>query len=140
MNKIASFEKDHINMNTGFSASLQDKNITTFDLRFVKPNCGKFLSPAAIHTIEHLLATTLRNSEYKENIVYFGPMGCRTGFYLLTRDLTEDTVKNLVYQCILKSCDFNEIPGATEKECGNYKEHNLAAAKKHLINYSKLLK
>jgi S-ribosylhomocysteine lyase len=139
MNKIPSFEKDHTTMTAGFHVSMQDKGITTFDLRFIKPNCGRYMSPAVMHSIEHILATLLRNSAYKENIVYFGPMGCRTGFYLLTRDLPIQTAKELVTDCINKAADLKEVPGATIQECGNYKEHNLTAAKKHLKKYLELL-
>ncbi len=140
MDKIPSFNKDHINMNPGFSVSQTDKDITVFDLRFVKPNCGKYISPAAMHSIEHILATLLRNSRYKNNIVYFGPMGCRTGFYLLTRELTAQTVKELVMECIDKAEELDSVPGASEKECGNYKEHNLPAALGHMRRYSKLIR
>lgn len=139
MDKIPSFNKDHINMNTGFSVSMVDKDITTFDLRFIKPNCGKYLSYAAIHSIEHLLATILRNSGYKDKIIYFGPMGCRTGFYLLTRDLNFETVKKLLIDSLVTAESFDSVPGASENECGNYRQHSLISAKKYLRNYLKIL-
>lgn len=122
-------------MKTGFSVSMTDKDITTFDLRFIKPNCGRYMSYAAVHSIEHLLATVLRNSSYKNNIIYFGPMGCRTGFYLLTRDLSFDTVKKLLIESLITAQNFDSVPGSSEKECGNYKEHNLSSAKKYLKKY-----
>lgn len=140
MDKIASFNKDHINMMPGFSLSTTDRDLSTFDLRFIKPNCGRYLPYSAIHTIEHILATLIRNSEYKQNIVYFGPMGCRTGFYLITRDLEKETVKQLLHKCIVTAKDIEIIPGATEKECGNYKEHNLKTAKRYLKSYLKYLR
>lgn len=139
MKKIASFCKDHDKLQSGFYISTTDKDLITFDLRVIKPNCNRFMSNAAMHTIEHIIATLLRNSEYKENIVYFGPMGCRTGFYLITRDLQPDVVKNLVRECFLSALKMEEIPGAKRKECGNYKEHNLSAAKMHIKNYLKIL-
>ena len=83
MEKIASFQKDHDKLQPGLYAQTDKNLITTFDLRFKKPNAGDYITPKALHTIEHLLATVLRNSEKKNDIVYFGPMGCRTGVYLL---------------------------------------------------------
>ena len=83
MKKIASFTVDHNKLEKGIYISRIDGDITTFDLRFVKPNTPPFLEPYAMHTIEHLFATYARNSEYSDNVIYFGPMGCRTGFYLL---------------------------------------------------------
>jgi len=139
MDKIPSFNKNHDIINPGFYLSTTDRDLTTFDLRFIKPNCGKYISNAAMHSIEHILATILRNSSYKDSIVYFGPMGCRTGFYLITRDLDFDTVKNLVIKCIKDALEITTVPGAERKECGNYKEHNLSAAKMHLKKYLRYL-
>ena len=139
MDKIPSFNKNHDIINPGFYLSTTDRDLTTFDLRFIKPNCGKYISNAAMHSIEHILATILRNSSYKDSIVYFGPMGCRTGFYLITRDLDFDTVKNLLIKCIKDALEIKAVPGAERKECGNYKEHNLSAAKMHLKKYLKCL-
>lgn len=140
MEKIPSFLKDHKSIEPGFSISMTDKDITTFDLRFIKPNSGGYLSNAAIHSIEHLLATALRNGDYKEHIIYFGPMGCRTGFYLLTRDLDFETAKKALIKAIKSSLDMDEVPGASEKECGNYKEHDLYAAKEHLKAYYEMIR
>lgn len=140
MDKIPSFSKDHINMQPGFSVSMTDKDITTFDLRFIKPNCGKYIGSAAMHSIEHMLATVLRNGEYKNSIIYFGPMGCRTGFYLLTRDLSFETVKKFLISSLKKSLEFDTVPGASQNECGNYKEHNLSSAKKHIKRYIDIIK
>ena len=139
MEKIESFQKDHIHMKTGFSLSGIDQGISTFDLRFKKPNSGDYLSNAIMHTVEHLLATLLRNSENKLDIVYFGPMGCRTGFYLLTRNITTEKAKALVADCIVKALEFKEVPGNKKEECGNYLEHDLAGAKRELSEYLKLL-
>ena len=92
MKKIASFQKDHDKLQPGLYAQTDKNQITTFDLRFKKPNAGDYITPKALHTIEHLLATVLRNSDKKDDIVYFGPMGCRTGFYLLTLRLCFEEV------------------------------------------------
>ena len=131
MEKIASFQKNHDTISVGLHAqTVQD--ITTFDLRFKKPNAGDYITPKALHTIEHLLATVLRNSSEKENIVYFGPMGCRTGFYLLTRNLSYEKVLELLKDGIAVALTLDEIPGNKREECGNYLEHDLADAKKEL--------
>ncbi len=139
MKKIPSFEKDHDALQPGLHARTDANNITTFDLRFKKPNAGDYISPAALHTVEHLLATTIRNLG-GDDIVYFGPMGCRTGFYLLTLRKTYDEVKELIKQGILAALALDEIPGATRKECGNYLDHDLPTAKEELKKYLTILK
>ncbi len=120
-----------------------DVVIITFDLRFVAPNREPVLDNPALHTIEHLGATFLRNSKRQNEIVYFGPMGCRTGFYLVMfGDLKSTDVLDLVHEM----CDFilsyeGDIPGATPRECGNYSEQNLPMAKYYTKNYlAQLLK
>lgn len=138
MDKIPSFSKNHNAMDAGLSVSMNMHGVTTFDLRFKKPNT-EFLSAAAAHTIEHLVATTLRNSDKKDDIIYFGPMGCMTGFYLLTVNLTYGEVKNLLIDCIRRALTLGNIPGNKKSECGNYKSHNLTAAKRHLSEYLKVL-
>lgn len=138
MKKIPSFEKDHDALQPGLHARTDANNITTFDLRFKKPNAGDYISPAALHSIEHLLATTLRNLG-GDDIVYFGPMGCRTGFYLLTLRRSYDEVKTLIGTAIDAALALGEIPGATRKECGNYLDHDLAGAKTELRAYRKIL-
>lgn len=140
MEKIASFTVNHNTLNPGVYVSRIDGDITTFDMRFVKPNTPPFLPSPVMHTIEHLFATYARNSEYAENIIYFGPMGCRTGFYFLIRNLSLqqslDLIKNTVEKCSKHS---GEIPGNTAIECGNYKEHDLEGAIIALKEYYKLL-
>ncbi len=126
-------------MQPGFSLSGEQQGIKTFDLRFKKPNCGDFIAVAAMHSIEHLLATILRNSSYKDDVIYFGPMGCRTGFYLLMANLDEDTVKNLLIQSLKKVRDFDFVPGAEKIECGNYLEHDLKGAKEECEKYLRLI-
>lgn len=135
MEKIASFRVDHLHLKQGLYLSRQDKQgdvtVSTFDLRFTAPNREPVMDTPAVHTIEHLGATFLRNGARKEEIVYFGPMGCRTGFYLVMfGDLKSEDVLPLV----LQMCDFilnfeGEIPGAKAEECGNYLDQNLSEAK-----------
>ena len=145
MNKIESFKIDHLSLFPGLYLSRKDtKNgvtVSTFDMRFTAPNREPVIDMPALHTIEHLGATFLRNCERKEDIVYFGPMGCRTGCYLLMfGDLTSSDVLPLV----LETCDFilnfeGEIPGAKPEECGNFSEQNLAMAKYYVAKYRKEL-
>ncbi len=139
MDKIPSFEKDHDSLTPGLYAQTDANGVTTFDLRFKKPNTGDYISPKALHTVEHLMATVLRNSRAKENIVYFGPMGCRTGFYLLTLRMSRDEVLSLLRACIPAALALDEIPGSRREECGNYLEHDLAGAKEELAAYLAVL-
>lgn len=146
MEKIESFKVNHLTLDPGLYVSRTDERegcaVTTFDLRFTSPNREPVMDIPAIHTIEHLGATFLRNSERKEEVLYFGPMGCRTGFYLLMfGNLTSENVLNLV----LGMCDFilefkGDIPGAKPEECGNYSEQNLAMAKYYIQKYKTALK
>ncbi len=130
MQKIASFCVDHTKLMPGIYLSRRDGNIDTWDLRLERPNAGVYVDPAAAHTIEHLFATYARNSAYKDHVVYVGPMGCRTGFYLLTRKLAKADVIRLVQDSFAFIAAFEgEIPGAKEAECGNYKEQDLPGAK-----------
>ena len=141
MKTIESFLVDHLKLESGIYVSRVDRSkdtaVTTFDLRVTAPNKEPVMDVPAIHTIEHLGATFLRNSDFKDNVVYFGPMGCRTGFYLLVfGEMSSPEIKPL----ILDMCDFilnfeGEIPGATPKECGNYSEQNLSMAKYYIAKY-----
>ena len=119
MEKIASFQKDHDKLQPGLYAQTDKNLITTFDLRFKKPNAGDYITPKALHTIEHLLATVLRNSEKKDGIVYFGPMGCRTGFYLLPVRLCFEELLALLKESIKKALALEGAPGGQRDECGN---------------------
>ena len=139
MEKIASFQKNHDTLAVGLHMSEPANNVTTFDLRFKKPNAGDFITPDALHTIEHLLATVLRNSREKSNIVYFGPMGCRTGFYLLTVNLGYHEVLELLKECIPVALALDEIPGSRREECGNYLAHDLLGAREELKKYLTIL-
>ncbi len=141
MKKIASFTIDHEKLLPGLYVSRKDVRngvtVTTFDLRFRTPNKEPVMDMPAIHTIEHLGATFLRNGKKKEDVVYFGPMGCRTGFYLLLfGDLTAEDAADEV----LAMCDFilgyeGDIPGASAVECGNYSEQSLPMAKYYVRRY-----
>ena len=141
MEKIASFTINHDTLTEGLYISRLDGDITNYDLRFIRPNTPPFLEQKALHTIEHLFATFLRNSAFSQNIIYFGPMGCRTGFYLLVRDLPNLDAINLIKEVLSLSIDFEgEIPGSSKIECGNYKEHDLDGAKEALRKYQEAVK
>lgn len=132
MKKIASFQINHDVLTPGMYTSRVDGDIVTYDLRFVRPNTPPFLENAGMHTLEHLFATYVRSSAYEEHIVYFGPMGCRTGFYFLTRDMAHGTAIALVKDTLRFIAAYNGvIPGATAPECGNYLEHDLPKAREY---------
>lgn len=135
MEKITSFTIDHIRLQPGLYVSRKDRvgseTVTTFDLRLTKPNEEPVMNTAEVHTIEHLAATFLRNEpRWKDRVLYFGPMGCRTGFYLLLAgDLTAPEVLPLVADCFRFVRDYRgEVPGASAKDCGNYLDMNLPMA------------
>ena len=136
MQKIASFTIDHIKLLPGIYVSRKDningQVITTFDIRMTAPNREPVMNTAEIHTIEHLGATFLRNNEeYKEKVVYFGPMGCRTGFYLLLAgDYKSKDIVSLINEMYKFVAGFEgEVPGAAAKDCGNYLDMNLPMAR-----------
>ncbi len=139
MEKIASFKKNHDTLQTGLYKSTEMHGVTTWDLRFKKPNAGDYITPKALHTVEHLLATVLRNSERKDDIIYFGPMGCRTGFYLLTTNMDYGEVLALLIKSCAVALTLKEIPGSKREECGNYLEHDLEGAQKEIAAYGELL-
>ena len=139
MQTIPSFQKDHDKLQKGLYAMTDANGITTFDLRFKTPNAGDYITPKALHTIEHLLATVLRNGRCGDKIVYFGPMGCRTGFYLLTVQLSREEVLALLKESIPAALAMDTVPGSTRKECGNYLEHDPEGAKKELAAYLAVL-
>lgn len=131
MKKIASFTVNHDVLEKGMYISRIDDDIVTYDVRMKKPNGGDYLKNAAMHTFEHLFATYARNTKYASNIIYVGPMGCRTGFYLLVRDvITHQDAINLMRETFDFVKKFEgEIPGTKKEECGNYLEHDLSGAK-----------
>ena len=141
MKKITSFTVDHNTLEKGIYISRIDGDITTYDMRFIKPNTPPFLPNPVMHTIEHLFATYSRNSEYADNVIYFGPMGCRTGFYFLVKDLDNQTALDLIKETIKKCIDHHgDIPGNTAIECGNYLEHDVEGANKALKKYFEVIK
>lgn len=130
MEKIASFQIDHTRLMPGMYISRIDGDIVTYDLRFIRPNKPPFLENPVIHTIEHLFATYVRSSRMAHGIIYFGPMGCRTGFYFITRGLSHADVIALTGEALAFIARYEgEIPGAAEAECGNYREHDLPGAR-----------
>lgn len=136
MEKITSFTVDHNKLMPGIYISRIDGDIVTYDLRVCRPNHPPFMEVPAIHTIEHIFATLVRNSEIKDSIIYFGPMGCRTGFYLLVRNPVHSQVIELIRECFRRiSIWQDEIPGNTAVECGNYLEHDLPTAQKYAADY-----
>lgn len=131
MERIASFTVNHNVLKKGMYTSRIDDDIVTYDIRMARPNSDEYLENDAIHTFEHLFATYARNTEQADQVIYIGPMGCRTGFYLLVRDTITPT---MAIKLVKNSCEFiakytGEIPGSTPKECGNAAEHNLEKAK-----------
>ena len=146
MEKIASFTIDHIKLQPGVYVSRKDKigaeTVTTFDLRVTSPNDEPVMNTAEIHAMEHLGATYLRNDpEWQDRVIYFGPMGCRTGFYLLLAgDLTSEEILPLMRNCFRFMAEYQgEIPGASAKDCGNYLDLNLPMANYWAKRYLALL-
>lgn len=136
MKRIASFCVDHTKLKPGMYISRTDGDICTYDLRMKTPNAGDYLPVPAMHTLEHLLATYVRNSAYQEQVIYAGPMGCRTGFYLLLRNVPHADAVGLVQDAFRFIADYEgDIPGASEIECGNYREQDLPGAKREAAAY-----
>ena len=142
MKKIASFTVNHDTLEKGMYISRIDGDVVTYDVRMKKPNAGDYLCMSAAHTLEHLFATYARNSDVGEHIVYVGPMGCRTGFYLLVRDtVSHSRAIALVQESMAFAKDFvGEIPGNKKEECGNYLDHDLAGAKAIAADMYEVLK
>ena len=141
MERITSFSVDHTKLTKGVYVSRIDGELTTFDIRMTTPNLEPALDPRGAHTIEHIGATLLRNGENKDKIIYFGPMGCRTGFYMiLAGDLTSNDVLQLVKDMFLFIKNYEgDIPGASAKDCGNYLDLNLYMAKFIAAKYYDIL-
>ena len=137
MEKIKSFTVDHRKLTKGIYVSRIDGDIVTYDLRFCKPNSGTLLNNSTMHSVEHMMATILRNSAIKDDVIYFGPMGCQTGFYLLIRDkVTCQTVLGEVKKALEGTIGYEgEMPGASEFECGNCANLDLNSAKAACIDY-----
>ena len=136
MKRITSFSVDHDYIVPGFYVSRRDGDINTYDLRTRRPNCDCYMDNLTMHSVEHMLATFLRNSEYSDRVIYFGPMGCQTGFYLLMRDVSDSEAYALTKKVLRQTIDHaGEMFGAERKECGNYKNLDLASAKAECAAY-----
>ena len=127
MKKIASFCVNHDKLLPGIYLSRVDRDVVTYDIRLVRPNCPPYLPNPVLHTIEHLFATFARNSAFSDHVIYFGPMGCRTGFYFLVSGMEHQDVIALIQDIFRRISVFSEpVPGAAcSAECGNYLEHDL---------------
>ena len=151
MKRIESFCVNHDKLTPGMYVSRIDGDAITYDVRMVVPNAGVYLENDGIHTFEHLFATYVRNTADSDNILYVGPMGCRTGFYFITRDSIskEDAIRDKIskaraIELVQETCEFiknfeGEIPGSSRIECGNYLDHSLPKAKKYAEDLSKTL-
>ncbi len=141
MNKIASFTVNHNLLDAGIYVSRRDGDITTYDLRTRKPNAGDYMDTCTAHTVEHMFATFIRNSEIADSVIYFGPMGCRTGFYLLTRDVPDEAVLAAVLGTLEKIINYDgPVFGASAVECGNYRDLCLSDAKRECAAYLDVLR
>lgn len=140
MRKIASFSVNHDKITEGIYISRIDGDITTYDMRMRKPNMGDYIDNITMHSLEHMFATYVRNSEIGQDVIYFGPMGCQTGFYLLVRDANNDKVLSVV-KGVLESIISHkgEMFGNTREECGNYRNLNLECAQLESKRYLDLL-
>lgn len=143
MERIASFTVDHNKLRPGLYLSRRDGDIITFDLRFKTPNTGDLLSNSEMHSAEHLIATLLRNSEDREAVIYFGPMGCQTGFYFLfdSRKLTDDDAVALVKEVFAAGAAWEgPMPGKSAAECGNYINLDTALARTQCAYYCDVIR
>lgn len=140
MERIKSFQINHNILEPGFYISREDDNVITYDLRTRKPNAGDYMSNATMHSLEHMFATYARNSAVSEKIIYFGPMGCQTGFYFLVKDMAPVDVFELTIE-ILEDIVAYEGPvfGASAIECGNYANLDLSLAKEEAAKYLAVL-
>ena len=142
MERIASFTVDHNKLVPGLYYSRRDGSVVTFDLRFKKPNTGDLLSNAEMHSVEHLIATLLRNSEAKDAVVYFGPMGCQTGFYFLFdgKQLSLSQAIALLQEVFSSAANYTgEMPGKSAVECGNYINLDVELGKEVCAFYADLI-
>ena len=143
MERIASFQVDHNKLVPGMYLSRRDGQVTTLDLRFKKPNTGDLLTNAEMHSVEHVIATLLRNGPSRDAVVYLGPMGCQTGFYLLvdSRQLTDAEAVRLVRETFAAGAAFDgPMPGKSPLECGNYINLDLSLAKAQCAYYSGIVR
>lgn len=141
MQTIQSFTVNHDKLKPGMYLSHIDGDCVTYDIRMVTPNAGVYLENDGLHTFEHLFATYVRNTPFSDRIIYVGPMGCRTGFYFITRDSVskEDAIRLVQETCAFILSFEGEIPGSKRWECGNYLDHSLPKAKAYAENLEKTL-
>ena len=140
MERIASFSVDHDKITKGIYISRIDGDVITYDMRTRVPNAGDYMSNITMHSVEHMFATYVRNSRIGQDVIYFGPMGCRTGFYLLVRNTAPETVAEVVKDVLKQICDHDgAMFGATRKECGNYLELDVEAARTEARAYLAVL-
>ena len=142
MERIASFQVNHNTLLPGLYLSRRDGAVVTFDLRFKKPNTGDLLSNSEMHSVEHLIATLLRNSAQKDAVIYFGPMGCQTGFYFLFDEtkLSCENAIELLKQSFASAAMFEgEMPGKSAIECGNYRNLDVESGKSVCKFYAGLI-
>ena len=142
MERIASFTVDHTVLVPGLYLSRRDGTTVTFDLRFKKPNTGDLLSNAELHSVEHVIATLLRNSPQKDAVIYFGPMGCQTGFYFLFdgEKLSNANAVRLLQRVFTAAAKFDgAMPGASARECGNYRNRDVELARRCCAYYADVI-
>ena len=138
--KIESFKIDHNKLECGIYVSRIDGDIVTYDLRTRKPNCGDYMDNSTMHSVEHMIATYIRSSSIKDDVIYFGPMGCQTGFYLLVRNGDNEEVLSVLKETLKKVIDHEgEVFGASQIECGNYKNLDISLAKEECRKYLDVL-
>ena len=141
MERIASFSVDHRKIDVGMYISRIDGDIVTYDLRTRRPNKGDYMDNVTMHSVEHMIATYIRSSEIGENVIYFGPMGCSTGFYLLVRDsVSPGAVLTALKGALQSTVDHSGgVFGASAEECGNYRELSIDAAKRECARFLDIL-
>lgn len=141
MKRITSFSIDHDYIVPGVYLSRIDGDIVTYDLRTRRPNAGDYMDDVTMHSVEHMLATFLRNSEMAEQVIYFGPMGCQTGFYLLMRGDDHDRVLDTLRRALRQTVEHEgAVFGATRKECGNYLSLDMESARRECAAYLEVIK
>lgn len=139
MEKIASFTVDHTVLLPGVYISRVDEDIVTYDIRIKRPNTDDLMSNEEMHSVEHLLATALRNSYLKDDVIYFGPMGCQTGYYCLMRVDSDFNFMKFLKDVMVYALSFDSMPGQSAVECGNYRNLDLELGKSCIKNYLDLL-
>ena len=140
LTRIASFSVNHDYIDEGIYISRIDGDVTTYDMRTRKPNMGDYMDNLTMHSVEHMFATYIRNSEIGDKVIYFGPMGCQTGFYLVVRDVEKESVLEAVVSTLEKIISHGGgMVGALREECGNYKNLSLDAAKAECRRYLEIL-